>query len=87
MTGAVWEEMGRERAPPRLRRFPLIFSPSPPIPDAGLPDSRYALDRLEIHVKLHGRPPRWDTHALRLFLACLLTCLPIIRLSCRRRDA
>lgn len=59
---------GRESVGRPSRRVPLIFSRSPPIPDAGLPTFRYAPDRLEIHVQLHGQAPA-GIIALRLFLA------------------
>lgn len=58
MAGAVEGEGERENSP-RLRRFPRIFSRSPPIPDADLPSFRYTPDRLEMHVQTHGRHPRW----------------------------
>lgn len=50
MTGAVGRRR-REKGSPR--RFPLIFSRSPPIPDAGLPSFFDASDRLDIHVQVH----------------------------------
>ena len=55
MAGAVGRRR-RERGSPRLRRFPLIFSRSPPIPDAGLPSFFDAPDRLKMHVQIHGEP-------------------------------